>query len=116
MYNFEKSFSFQDRFEESSRVLSKYPDKIPIICEKAPNQHNLPDIDKKKYIVPFNITVGQFIYVIRKRLCLRSDEGLFLFVNNRIVSGSSFIGHIYEHSKNPDGFLYIEYCGENVFG
>lgn len=115
-YDFKSEFSFQSRLEESSRVLAKYPDRRPIICEKATHKNDLPDIDKKKYLVPYDLTLGQFIYVIRKRMNLRPEEGIFLFINNNVVSGTSIIGHIYEGSRDPDGFLYIKYAKENVFG
>jgi GABA(A) receptor-associated protein len=49
------------------RVRSKYPDRIPVICEKAAKS-NVPDIDKKKYLVPSDLTVGQFVLVVRKVL------------------------------------------------
>jgi GABA(A) receptor-associated protein len=115
-YGFKQQFSLQNRVKESSRILSKYPDRIPIICEKANNQNDLPNIDKKKYLVPFDLTIGQFMCVIRNRMRLRPDESLFLFVNNEIVSGSSIIGYVYEQLKDPDGFLYIQYAKENTFG
>ncbi|CAM9652348.1 unnamed protein product, partial [Chrysoparadoxa australica] len=34
------------RKEEAERIRVKYPDRIPVICEKA-ERSNLPDIDKK---------------------------------------------------------------------
>ena len=115
-YDFKREFSFQNRLQESSRVLAKYPERRPIICEKAKHQNDLPDIDKKKYLVPYDLTMGQFIFVIRKRMRLKPEEGIFLFSNNKIVAGSTIIGHIYEYSKDPDGFLYIQYAKENTFG
>lgn len=115
-FDFKSQHSFEDRIEESTRIIAKYPDRRPIICEKLKNQRDLPDIDKKKYLVPFDLTIGQFIYVIRKRIQIRPEEGIFLFINNQIVTGSSIIGYIYENSKDPDGFLYIQYAKENTFG
>ncbi len=115
-YDFKQTFSFQHRFDESSRILDKYPDRRPIICEKSNMRNNLPIIDKKKYLVPYNLTMSQFIYVIRQRMHLKSDEAIFLFVNNQIISGASIIGNIYETSKDTDGFLYIQYAKENMFG
>jgi len=115
-YTFKQEFSFDKRLEESSRVLIKYPDRRPIICEKSPNQKDLPNIDKKKYLVPIDLSMGQFIYVIRKRMNLRPEEAIFLFVNNQIISGTSIIGQVYDYGKDPDGFLYIQYSKENVFG
>ena len=69
------------RVAEAKRIRDKYKDRIPVICEKA-NRTNVPDIDKKKYLVPADLTVGQFVYVIRKRIELPADKALFLIVNN----------------------------------
>lgn len=115
-FEFKKEFSFQHRLEESSRVILKYPDRIPIICEKLPNQKNLPNIDKKKYLVPCELTISQFMYVIRKRINLKSEEALFLFINNQMISGTAILGQIYNLYKDVDGFLYVQYAKENVFG
>ena len=68
------------RVAEAKRIRDKYKDRIPVICEKA-NRTNVPDIDKKKYLVPADLTVGQFVYVIRKRIELPADKALFLIVN-----------------------------------
>lgn len=116
IHGFKRDFHFQKRLDESSRVLAKYPDRKPIICLKSNNAYDLPDIDKKKYLVPNDLTIGQFIYVIRQRMKLRPDEAIFLFINNKIMSTTSIIGQIYHEEKDPDGFLYIEYAKENVFG
>lgn len=45
---------------------AKHPDRIPVIVEKRPRDATLPLIDKKKFLVPADLTVGQFVYVIRK--------------------------------------------------
>ena len=42
---------------------------------------SLPGIDKKKYLVPGDLTVGQFVYVIRKRIKLEHEKTLFIFIN-----------------------------------
>jgi hypothetical protein len=49
----------------SERIRGKYPDRIPVICEKN-EKSNVPDIDKKKFLVPGDLTVAHFILVIRK--------------------------------------------------
>jgi GABA(A) receptor-associated protein len=36
------------RKSEAGRIRAKYPDRIPVICEKA--GENVPDIDKKKCV------------------------------------------------------------------
>ena len=103
------------RRSESDRIRAKYPDRVPVICERA-DRSDVPDIDKKKYLVPADLTVGQFIYVVRKRIKLRSDKSLFLFVNGKIPPSSQLMSVIYDENKDDDGFLYIVYSGENTFG
>ena len=44
-----------------------------VICEKAAHS-DISDIDKRKYLVPADLTVGQFIIVIRKRIKLESEK------------------------------------------
>ena len=115
-YNFKYEVSFQDRLTESTRILAKYPDRKPIICEKSFNQIDLPNIDKRKYLVPNDLTVGQFLYVIRKRMRLTPNQSLCLFINYKMVSSSEHMGQVYHQEKDPDGFLYIKYSKDNVFG
>jgi GABA(A) receptor-associated protein len=114
--NFKDSHSFQNRLHESTRIIHKYPDRIPIICEKKHNDKNIPDIDKQKYLVSKELTIGQFIYVIRKRIQINSDEAIFLFTNGIIPPSSSTIGAIYDVYKDNDLFIYFTYTKENTFG
>jgi len=114
---FKHEYKFEDRLFEANRVLLKYPDRIPIICEPSSSRKNdYPIIDKRKYLAPKDLTIGQFLYTIRKRLHLPPEKALFLFVNNFIPSTSSLIGDIYNMYKDNDNYLYISYAQENVFG
>ena len=114
--SFKKKFAFSKRAEESTRILNKYADKIPVIITKG-STCDLPDIDKNKFLVPAEITLGQFMYVIRRRINLSSEEAIFLFVNNNTVAPTSTtLGSLYQEHKDKDGFLYLVYCNENVFG
>jgi GABA(A) receptor-associated protein len=108
--------SIYERVNESNYILTKYPDKIPIICEKANKNYNIPNIDKKKYLVPYNLTIGQFLYIIRKRIKISSTIALFLYINGTIPSSSESLYTIYNKYRNLDGFLYILYGEENTFG
>jgi GABA(A) receptor-associated protein len=115
---FKSEISFDKRLEESIRVRIKYPDRIPIICEKfeGKNNQDIPIIDKKKYLVPNDLTIGQFLYVIRNRIKLPPEKAIFLFIGGNIPTSITLVSHIYESKKDKDGFLYIEYSGENTFG
>ncbi len=66
--------------------------------------------------MPSDLTCGQFVYVIRKRLKLPAEKAIFLFVGRVIPPTAAMLNSIYEQYKDPDGFLYISYSDENVFG
>lgn len=116
MGQFIKKYSFTKRLEESSRILKKFPNRIPIILEKYNSKGNIPEINKTKYLVSSDLTVGQFIYVIRKKLNLKAEQAIFLFIDNTLPLVSSTIGIIYEQHRNKDRFLYVTYSDENTFG
>ena len=116
MIGFKNKYPFKQRKIDCTQILSKYPDRIPIICEKYPCSRGAPDIDKHKYLVGFDLTVGQFMLVIRKRMCLKPEIGLYIFINDSIPSNSSLLQHLFLDYKDDDGFLYITYDVENTFG
>ena len=111
-------FTFFERQTESYKIIKRYPDRIPVICEKNTRDIGVPDIDKHKYLVPYNLTIGQFIYVIRKQIRLPASSALFLFIGEEaiLLPISSEMDDVYHRHKNIDGFLYILYSRENVFG
>ena len=113
---FEKKHTLEERKTEANRIIMKYPERIPVICEKEKGLYGIPDIEKSKYLVPCDLTMGQFMYVIRKRLKLSSEQAIFLFINGSIPSATSIICDVYEKNRNEDRFLYISYSGENTFG
>jgi GABA(A) receptor-associated protein len=114
MENFKK-IDFQKRKNEAVRIKKKYPNSLPIIIHKNTNSE-IQDIKKHKYLVPSGLTVAQLLYVIRKRIKLKPETALFIYVNNKIPSSNLLISQLYEQNKDKDEFLYIEYSGENVFG
>jgi GABA(A) receptor-associated protein len=114
MFSLEKKE--QKNRDEANRIMRKYPDRIPVIVTKS-KYSNVPQIDKQKYLAPMDLTLGQFQFVIRKRLNFSPEKALFVFVNGEIYCQSMLLVDIYEreHDKG-DGFLHMTYSGENTFG
>uniref|UniRef100_A0A2K6TY55 Gamma-aminobutyric acid receptor-associated protein-like 2 n=1 Tax=Saimiri boliviensis boliviensis TaxID=39432 RepID=A0A2K6TY55_SAIBB len=105
----------EHRCVESAKIRAKYPDRVPVIVEKVSGSQ-IVDIDKRKYLVPSDITVAQFMWIIRKRIQLPSEKAIFLFVDKTVPQSSLTMGQLYEKEKDEDGFLYVAYSGENTFG
>lgn len=106
---------FDKKLTESNRIREKYPERVPVIVGKA-HGSTLNDIDKKKYLIPNDVTMGQFISIIRSRINISPDKAIFVFINNILPPTSSRMITLYEDMKNKDGFLYVYYNGESVFG
>ena len=112
--SYKDKFPFEKRKSEAEKILAKYPNRIPIICEGY--GPDVPPIDRNKYLVPEDLTMAQFLYVIRKRIKITPEKSIYLFVHNHIIPGNQLLSSVYEKHAEEDGFLYITYSGENVFG
>ncbi|XP_041455692.1 gamma-aminobutyric acid receptor-associated protein-like 2 [Lytechinus variegatus] len=114
-WEFKEEHSEDHRTSESSKIRFKYPERIPVIVQKAPKSQ-IPDIDKRKFLIPADITVAQFMWIIRKRIQLPAEKAIFLFVGKVLPQSSATMGQIYQEHRDSDGFLYVAYSGENTFG
>ena len=113
---YKKSNSLEKRCKESENILKKYPNRIPVIVERSEKCKEINDIDKNKFLVPNDLTMNQFIYVVRKRLKLSSEKALFVFINDKLMPNSRTLYEIYQEEKEEDDFLYMNYASENTFG
>jgi hypothetical protein len=116
------SKTFYVKKAEADRILSKHPDRVPIIVTKNKLCKDIQDVDKIKYLVPLDLTVYKFSYVLRSRLNLPSHQAFIIYQvdpytnTKRFLTGASIMAEVYDTYKAPDGFLYLEYDSENTFG
>ncbi len=113
-----ESMSFEDRKKRSNTLLQKYTDKIPVILEKSKQDKVLPKINKNKLLVAHDMTVATILQLLKKTIKTDEKTSIYIMVSNKniMLSGTQSISEIYKSYKNDDGFLYLEYCTENVFG
>lgn len=116
--SYKTEYAFAERKKESDRIRTKYPDRIPVIVEHGGNVHDdMPVLNKRKYLTPADLTLGQFVFVIRKRLQLPAEKAIFLFTErNTLPPTADLMSDLYYKDKNIDGFLYLKFSGENTFG
>lgn len=113
---FREIHTHENRLNEANRIIKKYKDRIPVIAEVADNNKNELILDKKKYLVPYDLTLSQFIYVLRKRLNMESEKSLFVFFDNNLPASSELMCDIYENHKSDDNFLYATITLKSTFG
>ncbi len=126
--------SFQElelRKNASKKLLMKYPEYRPFIIDLMPswksnnnnnNQQTLK-LDKTKFLVAQNKTIGHLLYHVRTHLILKSNEAVFFLTeNDGLPATNETIGSFYNRQmllKKPeecDGFVYLYYCIESTFG
>jgi GABA(A) receptor-associated protein len=110
-----KTHGFEERRRESDRIMSQYPDKCCVVVGKCDNS-DVNDIDRHKFLVPGDLSIGQFMFVIRKRIRLAPEKSIFVFVDNLLPPMSALVRQIYSDYKDKDGFLYLCYATESTFG
>ena len=117
--SYKVEFTKKERLKNSSKLIEQNKGQIPVICEKDENS-KIKALLKTKYLIKREITVDKFIGTIRKKLELESNEALFLLANCKnnkyAIVGTDAMGNIYDKYKDEDGFLYIIYSNEKVWG
>ena len=115
-FKYKIAMTFEERKAEYNKVIQHNPGKIGIICEKDPKSQ-IPNIDKTKYLINEEFNLKQFTKIIRKKLNIDEKEALFFLVNGKIsLTGDLTMSEIYKKYKDEDGFLYIAYASEQVWG
>ena len=116
-FEFKKTNSLEKRLEQLEKIQKEYPDKIPIILERA-NKCTINKIIKTKYILSNTLTMAEFIKIIRGKLELEPERALFFLANGKYsLSSNEDLGQVYEKYKDSqDGFLYMTYSEEIVYG
>ena len=109
--------SLEKRQAISQRLLSTYPDRVPILIGRAELMRT-PEVSCHKYMAPRNITFAKFLSDIRVNIPdIDSTVALFFFVGNGVLPVASLLMEtIYDKHKSSDGFLYVIYTAENTFG
>ena len=113
---YQSFYTLSQRQDTSSKIRAKYKNKIPCIVFPFENVAGNPPIDKTQYLVVSDMLLGTFLQIIKKRLILKPSDALFLFINGIIPVMTKTVEQIYNESADIDGFLYIQYSIESVFG
>ena len=68
-------------------------------------------------MMPASFKMSEVMSVVRKHLEMGRDQGLFLLAQGKhMMKPSSTLLSMYDKYKDEDGFLYVLYAEENVYG
>lgn len=119
-YNHFKSVnSYEKRIELLAKKTEKYPTLIPVIFQPI-KKENLSICLQTKFLVNPQINVGQFLKMVRPHFKLsklmEGEKAIFIFINSKIPNNTSLMSTVAEQNTDTDGFLYIFWDFESVFG
>lgn len=114
---FKKQLSSDRRKELYDKIVGQHSDRLPVIVEAGIGSKL--KLHCTKYIVPKNISVGEFLLKVRDQTEVDSGMALFLFCgtyNWVLVPPTNTMEELYNRYKDTDGFLYLVLAQENTFG
>ena len=101
-------------------IRARYPDRVPIVMhktDKSSQDVEIGELDKKKYLVPHTMQLGEFLAIIRRKLHLSASIALFVFIESSGIcpTVTDNMKDLYDrHAVN--GKLHLTYSGESAFG
>ncbi|NXN08058.1 MLP3C protein, partial [Indicator maculatus] len=105
------------RMQEVMEIRLKYPNKIPVVVERYQKEKTLPTLDRTKFLVAQDLPLAQFAITLRTRLCLTSSQTFYLLVDNKGLPNMAItMQELYQANKDEDGFLYLTYASQEMFG
>lgn len=106
----------QERIKNSKNIIQNSPGKVPVIIEKNNLSKDIPEI-LMKTVISRNERIATIFCLLKKNLKLSGNQALFLIANGKIqLTMEMELGKVYEDYKDDDGFLYLTYSSEEVYG
>lgn len=104
----------EKRILRSTNLKTKYPDRAPFVLDRATS--NTPNCSDHLFLIPLNTTIQTLFILLRSRVPQTSKQGLFLYIDNTPLQPNKLVSEIAKCHTSNDGFIYITYAVENVFG
>jgi GABA(A) receptor-associated protein len=83
-FKYKTTTPLKDRKKKAEEIIKKYPDKVPIILERAPNS-DINIITSEKYVIPGCFDGNQLLYSLQYKLPKNSNQSLFLLIEGKIT-------------------------------
>ena len=116
-FHFQQKYTLEERqlkFKEIESYLHKF---VPIIIEESRTSSENSPAKYNLFLMSKDTTFTLMSKKIKERNIVDPEKAIFFLLNGKIaVSLSTTLSSVYEQYKHEDGFLYVLYSFENVWG
>lgn len=114
-FKYMEKYSLEEREKLYARMTKQYPGYVFVILEKLPSA-NLPVLERNKFAIWDQYSVGHFHHSVRQEMQLRPDVPMFFFCPDRIPIGSDStrMCELHKRLAAEDGHIYMIYGDYNV--
>lgn len=115
--SFKERKNLMTRKLEYANLKAKFPNKVTVVIERYAKERNLPFLDKTKFLVPEDLQVSKLLMIIRNRMDITENQAIYLMTANKtMLTMSRTMAEVYEEHRDEDGFVYLTYASQSVFG
>ena len=94
---------------------TKFKGRVPIILHKG--KGDITELEKGRFLINKNTTLGQFMYVMRRKNQILPTQAIYVFCSNVLPTSNATMLDLWtEHHDEEDNILYLTYSTENTFG
>jgi GABA(A) receptor-associated protein len=117
IFHFQQKFTLEER-QSKFKEIESYLDKcVPIIIEESRTSSEDSPAKYNSFLMSKDTTFTLMSKKIKERNIVNPEKAIFFLLNGKIaVSLSTTLSSVYEQYKHEDGFLYVLYSFENVWG
>lgn len=110
--------TYKHRRKLVRRMLSLHPERVPIIIERDVSSRGAKLFTRVKFMVSRESTVGQFAKLLLSMATLPNTGALLIVVTDKCIplASNRTLGEIYDIYSSLDGFVYLSYKEEDVYG
>jgi len=94
--------------EEAGKLREKYPNRIPVVVNTTGDLV----INRSKYLVPDDLTLGGRIIIKKKRINIKACEAIYIFINGKIYPSNMHLKTV----CGKNNFISVSIAKESTFG
>ena len=105
----------EERKAKVNQMLEANPNRVPIILQSDGGLSS-DRLLKKRFLIPGNYKINNFLQTLKKEQNFKSDRALFFYIGKTLIKQDKTFNGLYLSNKDEDGILYLRVTDVPTFG